>query len=143
MSFRVPTPVRRQKLVSRLRDERLAQGKSLDALAEETRIRAPLLADLEELREDRLPNAIVTKGYAVAYARAVGLAVDEVRRVWGRPRERVVREPRRRLTQRWPLVALVVAIVLGALLAWAYAERISTDGGGSGILHARAIPSSA
>ena len=72
MSFHVPTPVRRQRVVEQLREQRLSEGKTLDDLSDEIRVPVPVLRDLEQLREDRLPTDLVVKGFAVAGDYAFG-----------------------------------------------------------------------
>lgn len=135
MTFHVPTPVRRQRVVRELRGRRLEQGKSLDEVAEETRVPVPVLRDLEELREERLPGELLTKGFAIAYARAVGVSVTAIRAAWG-SREPASERPARTndaAPQRWPLfvllAALVVFIVLAMLLSGAIHERPGVSGG--------------
>ena len=56
-----------------LRAVREHQGRSLDELAEATRVRASYLAAIEEMRLDLLPSRPFTTGYIRAYAQALGL----------------------------------------------------------------------
>jgi transcriptional regulator with XRE-family HTH domain len=56
-----------------LRAVREHQGRSLEALAETTRIRASYLSAIEELRLELLPSRPFTIGYIRAYASALGL----------------------------------------------------------------------
>jgi transcriptional regulator with XRE-family HTH domain len=56
-----------------LRAVREYQGRSLDELAEATRVRASYLAAIEDMRLERLPSRPFTIGYIRAYAQALRL----------------------------------------------------------------------
>jgi len=56
-----------------LRAVREHQGRSLEDLAEATRVRASYLAAIEEMRLELLPSRPFTVGYIRAYAQALGL----------------------------------------------------------------------
>ena len=55
-----------------LKAVREAQGRSLEEVAEVTRIRRVYLADIEAMRLDKLPSRPFTIGYIRAYADATG-----------------------------------------------------------------------
>jgi cytoskeletal protein RodZ len=61
-----------------LRQARLEKGKSLEEIAEETKIRVRYLQAIEEGRFDLLPGHFYTRGFIKSYAEAVGLDPDEL-----------------------------------------------------------------
>ena len=61
-----------------LRDNRIARDLSLDEVAKHTRVRPQQLAWIEEEAFDRLPARVYTRGFVMAYARALNLDPDEV-----------------------------------------------------------------
>ncbi|MFO0626741.1 MAG: helix-turn-helix domain-containing protein [Polyangiales bacterium] len=61
-----------------LRREREVRGVSLEEVADATRIPVQSLSSLEEGRFEELPGEVFVKGFLRSYARAVGLAGDEV-----------------------------------------------------------------
>ena len=65
-----------ETLGRRLRLERESKGKSLEELAQVTRIPLRSLQQLESDRWDELAGAIYIKGYLKAYARALGVSAE-------------------------------------------------------------------
>ena len=61
-----------------LRSAREAHGLSLRDLSRNTKISPTLLTALEQMRFDRLPALIFTRGFVKAYAREVGLDSEEM-----------------------------------------------------------------
>lgn len=61
-----------------LRREREVRGVSLEEVADATRIPVQSLASIEEGRFDELPGEVFVKGFLRSYARAVGIAGDDV-----------------------------------------------------------------
>ena len=61
-----------------LQDIRLSKGISLEAVAEETRIRIDNLLLVEGENHDKLPNEVFVKGFIRAFAKAIGADEDEV-----------------------------------------------------------------
>jgi transcriptional regulator with XRE-family HTH domain len=59
-----------------LRAVREHQGRTLEDLAEATRVRAPYLAAIEDMRLELLPSRPFTIGYVRAYAQALGLDAE-------------------------------------------------------------------
>lgn len=66
-----------QTIGMRLRTEREAQGRTLQQLADVTRVRRRFLTAIEDMRPDLLPSRPFAVGYAKAYARALGLDAEE------------------------------------------------------------------
>src|SRR3569833_2396246 len=102
---------------------------SLDALAEPTRIRRSYLADLEDMRLDRLPSRPFTIGYIKAYADALGLdgeaAVERFK-----AEEPVLDEPLRAPVgggdagdPRAVAIAVGGVVILAAIILWHVAQR--------------------
>jgi cytoskeletal protein RodZ len=63
-----------------LRDAREKRGRSLNEVAQVTRVRLAFLEAIEANRRDQLPDAIFLRGFVRAYAREVGLDPDEISR---------------------------------------------------------------
>ena len=61
-----------------LRQARLEKGKSLEEIAEETKIRVRYLQAIEEGKIDLLPGHFYTRGFIKSYAEAVGLNSDQL-----------------------------------------------------------------
>jgi len=62
-----------KELGSRLREARCQQGLSLPEVSERTRISPRLLAAIEEVKVERLPESVYLKGLLRRYAEALGL----------------------------------------------------------------------
>jgi transcriptional regulator with XRE-family HTH domain len=104
-------------------------GRSLDDVAETTRIRRAYLADLEAMRLERLPSRPFTIGYIRAYADALGLDADAAVERF-KSDEPVLDEPLRApigVTEpRDPRAAAIIAmvvIILAAIILWNVAQR--------------------
>jgi transcriptional regulator with XRE-family HTH domain len=68
----------RQAVGRRLRDERERRHITLDAIAATTKIKASVLARLEEGDVSSMPGGIFRRGYVREYAAAIGLAPDSL-----------------------------------------------------------------
>ncbi len=116
-----------------LRAVRLHQGRSLDELAEATRVRAGYLAAIEDMRLELLPSRPFTIGYIRAYAAALGLdAESAVERF--RADEPVLDEPLREPLgvheERDPrLTSMMVGacVIVAAIFLWNIARRAMVD----------------
>jgi cytoskeletal protein RodZ len=126
-----------------LREARERQGLSLEQAAEATRIAARHLRALEEERFERLPEPVYARGFLREYADFLGLDarpfLDEYTARLGEPEppplpSRARRRPIQafRLRRSGGAVALTLAVVLVALLAWRF--------GGSGGQQANPVP---
>lgn len=116
-----------------LRAVREHQGRSLEDLAETTRVRASYLAAIEELRLELLPSRPFTIGYIRAYAAALGLdpeaAVERFR-----ADEPVLDEPLRAPLgveeEHDPRVNSLIAggcVIIAAIFLWNIARRAMTE----------------
>jgi cytoskeleton protein RodZ len=108
-------------------------GVTLQDLADATRIRQTYLAALEDMRLDELPSRPFAIGYVKAYARHLGLDVDEaVERFRGDNPEHDegLRAPIGVRKERDPRLALIIiaGILIGAaILLWNVAQRAITE----------------
>lgn len=113
-----------------LRAERELRKVPLEEVAEETKIPVQLLLRLEEGRRDGMPPEIFVRGFVRAYARCVGLPVDEVDRRHDRlldltnarppeprswPRERASATRRSRILLALILAAAIATITLSLI----------------------------
>lgn len=106
-------------------------GRSLEDVAEDTRIRRAYLAALEEGRLEALPSRPFTIGYVRAYAKALGLdgeaAVERFRREEPAP-DQALRAPLgvqgEGRDPRVALVAMALAAVVGAIVLFNVAQRL-------------------
>jgi transcriptional regulator with XRE-family HTH domain len=125
----VPTLMSGSDLGEALRAIREHQGRTVEELAEATRVRASYLSAIEELRLELLPARPFTIGYIRAYAEALGvdpeLAVERFK-----SDEPVLDEPLRNPIgvhdERDPrLSALIVAmcLIIAAIIAYNIAQR--------------------
>ncbi len=112
-----------------LRAAREFRGLSLQDVADSTRIRRAYLAAIEEMRLDDLPSRPFTIGYVRAYAKALGLdseaAVTRFKADDPAP-EVELREPvgvRKTSDRRLGLGLTAGALVVGAIVAWNFAQR--------------------
>lgn len=112
-----------------LRAVREFQGRSLDELAEATRIRPAYLADLEAMRLDRLPSRPFTIGYIRAYAEALGLDAEAAVERF-KADEPVLDEPlhapvgvSEARDPRAAAIVVGVVITLAAIILWNVAQR--------------------
>ncbi|HEY0435162.1 MAG TPA: helix-turn-helix domain-containing protein [Phenylobacterium sp.] len=112
-----------------LRDLRVAQGLSLEQVAEATRVRRAYLADLEAMRLDRLPSRPFTIGYVRAYAEALGQdgeAAVERFKAEEPDLDEPLRAPSGVTEPGDPRVAAIVAgvaVILVAIIIWNIAQR--------------------
>ena len=112
-----------------LRAVRERQGRSLEDLAEATRVRASYLAALEDMRLDLLPSRPFTIGYIRAYAEALGLdpesAVERFRA--DEPMlDEPLHEPVGVQDERDPRLTSLVAgacVIVAAIFLWNIARR--------------------
>ena len=112
-----------------LRAVREYQGRSLEDLAEATRVRASYLSALEEMRLDLLPSRPFTIGYIRAYASALGLdaeaAVERFR--YDEPAlDEPLHEPLGVHDDRDPRLTALIAgacVIVAAILLWNIARR--------------------
>ena len=116
-----------------LRAMREAQGLSLEALAETTRVRASYLSALEELQLDRLPSRPFVIGYIRAYAQALGADPDSAADRF-KAEEPVLDEPLAAPVgvqdERDPRLAAIIAgavVIIAAIVAWNVVQRIMTE----------------
>ncbi|MFO7264039.1 MAG: DUF4115 domain-containing protein [Bacillota bacterium] len=65
-----------------LRQARLEKGKTLEEIAEETKIRVRYLQAIEENNLDILPGHFYTRGFIKSYAEAVGLNPEELLKLY-------------------------------------------------------------
>jgi cytoskeleton protein RodZ len=116
-----------------LRAVREHQGRSLEDLAETTRVRASYLSAIEDLRLELLPSRPFTIGYIRAYASALGLdpeaAVERFR-----ADEPVLDEPLRAplgvQDEHDPRVNSLIAggcVIIAAIFLWNIAQRAMTS----------------
>lgn len=105
------------------------QGRSLEELAEVTRIRRVYLADIEAMRLDKLPSRPFTIGYIRAYADALGLDAEAAVERF-KSEEPDLNEPLRAPVGVGevgdPRVVTIVAgivVVLVAIVLWNIAQR--------------------
>ena len=116
-----------------LRAVREHQGRSLDDLAETTRIRASYLAAIEDMRLELLPSRPFTIGYIRAYASALGLDPESAVERF-RSDEPVLDEPLRAPLgveeMRDPRFNALVAggcIMVAAIFLWNIARRAMVE----------------
>jgi transcriptional regulator with XRE-family HTH domain len=112
-----------------LRAVREHQGRSLEDLAEATRVRASYLAAIEDMRLELLPSRPFTIGYIRAYAAALGLDAEAAAERF-RADEPVLDEPLREplgvQEERDPRFTSMVAgacVIVGAIFLWNIARR--------------------
>jgi cytoskeletal protein RodZ len=116
-----------------LKAAREAQGRTLQQLAETTRVSRAYLAAIEDMRPDLLPSRPFAVGYAKAYARALGLDSEDLAERF--KNELPNPEPALRapvgvagedVKSRYPLIIGAVVALLGAVLLWNVAQRAVT-----------------
>jgi cytoskeleton protein RodZ len=133
-----------------LRAVREHQGRTLDDLAEATRVRASYLAAIEDMRLELLPSRPFTIGYIRAYASALGLDPESAVERF-RADEPVMDEPLRAPLgveeERDPRFNALVAggcIIVAAIFLWNIARRAMVEDAppppaASGIAAAKAL----
>jgi transcriptional regulator with XRE-family HTH domain len=116
-----------------LRAVREHQGRSLDELAEATRVRASYLAAIEDMRLELLPSRPFTIGYVRAYAQALGLDAEAAAERF-RTDEPVLDEPLHEPLgvheERDPRLTSLVAgacVIVAAIFLWNIARRAMID----------------
>jgi len=116
-----------------LRAIREHQGRSLDELAEVTRVRASYLAAMEDMRLELLPSRPFTIGYIRAYAAALGLdpeAAVERFRAEEPALDEPLREPLGVHDERDPRLSSMIAgacVIIAAIFLWNIARRAMMD----------------
>jgi transcriptional regulator with XRE-family HTH domain len=112
-----------------LRAVREHQGRTLDELAEATRIRASYLAAIEDMRLELLPSRPFTIGYVRAYAGALGLDAEAAVERF-RADEPVLDEPLREPLgvhddgdPRFSSMVAGACVVVAAIFLWNIARR--------------------
>jgi transcriptional regulator with XRE-family HTH domain len=116
-----------------LRAVREHQGRSLEELAEATRVRASYLAAIEDMRLELLPSRPFTIGYIRAYAAALGLdaeAAVERFRLDEPVLDEPLREPLGVHDERDPRLTSMVAgacVIVAAIFMWNIARRAMTE----------------
>ena len=112
-----------------LRAVREHQGRSLDELAEATRVRASYLSAIEDMRLELLPSRPFTIGYIRAYAQALGLdpeAAVERFRIDEPVLDEPLRAPLGVQAERDPRLNALVAggcIIVAAIFLWNIGRR--------------------
>lgn len=117
-----------------LRAAREAQGRTLQQVAEVTRIRRAYLAAIEDMRPDLLPSRPFAVGYAKAYAKALGLdsemVAERFRTELPSPDGEALRAPigvgHEKTGIRYPLIAGCGVVLAAAVLIWNVAQRAVT-----------------
>ena len=61
-----------------LREERQKQGKTLEQIAQKTRISRSTLQAIEDNRDELLPPALHVRGFLKLYARELGLNMEDI-----------------------------------------------------------------
>jgi cytoskeletal protein RodZ len=116
-----------------LKAAREAQGRTLQQLAETTRVSRAYLAAIEDMRPDLLPSRPFAVGYAKSYARALGLDSEDLAERF--KNELPSAEPALRapvgvagedVKSRYPLIIGGIVALLGAVLLWNVAQRAVT-----------------
>jgi cytoskeletal protein RodZ len=114
-------------LGSYLKSERELRGVDLAEVAAETRVPEASLRSIEEDRLDDLPGEVFVRGFVKAYARCIGLDVDEVLARIDRPAPRLsmplvhsttINLRRRRIASPAVLFVLLLASLLIGLVLW-------------------------
>jgi cytoskeletal protein RodZ len=114
-------------LGSYLRSERELRGVDLADVAAETRVPEAALRSIEEDRLDDLPGEVFVRGFVKAYARCIGLDVEEVVSRIDRPAPRLsmplvhstsINLRRPRIASPALLLVLLLASLLIGLVLW-------------------------
>ncbi|HEY8574353.1 helix-turn-helix domain-containing protein [Phenylobacterium sp.] len=116
-----------------LRLVREHQGRTLEEVAESTRVRRAYLAAIEELRLEQLPSRPFTIGYIRSYAEALGIDPEEAVYRF-KADEPVLDEPLREPVgvhdDRDPRLSALIAggvVILGAIVLWNVAQRAMVE----------------
>jgi len=112
---------------------RAYQGRSLEEVAESTRVRRSYLAAIEEMRLELLPSRPFTVGYIRAYAEALGVDPDEAAYRF-KSDEPVLDEPLKAPVgvhdDRDPRLSALIAgglVILIAIILWNVAQRAMVE----------------
>src|SRR3712207_1386417 len=115
-----------------LKAAREAQGRTIQQLAEVTRIRRAYLAAIEDMRPELLPSRPFAVGYAKAYAKALGLDSETIaerfRTELPNPDAEALRAPVGVANEggvRYPLLVGAGAVLACVVLVWNVADRKS------------------
>ena len=114
-----------------LKAAREAQGRTIQQLAEVTRIRRAYLQAIEDMRPELLPSRPFAVGYAKAYAKALGLDSETIaerfRQELPSPDGEALRAPVGVANEdagvRYRLIAACGAVLAAAVLIWNVAQR--------------------
>lgn len=122
MSETAATPPLPEGFGRYLAQQRELRGLSLEAVADQTKLSLGILKALEGEDFSRLPERVFVVGYVKAYAKCVGLSVEEtvlrLQEAMG-PQEEPPQVVRRRRSRRGMLIGAGVAAVGAAGLIWA------------------------
>ena len=114
-----------------LKAARESQGRTLQQVAELTRIRRAYLAAIEDMRPELLPSRPFAVGYAKAYAKSLGLdsemVAERFRRELPNPEGESLRAPigvgHEPGGIHYPIIAGCGAVLAAAILIWNVAQR--------------------
>lgn len=118
-----------------LKAAREAQGRTLQQLAEVTRVSRRYLQAIEEMRGDQLPSRPFAVGYAKSYARALGLDADDLAERFKNelpdPDGPALRAPvgvaGEEKPPRFRILAVAGVMLLSVVLLWNVAQRAVTS----------------
>lgn len=118
-----------------LKASREAQGRTLQQLAESTRVSRRYLQAIEEMRADQLPSRPFAIGYAKSYARALGLDAEDLAERFKNelpdPEGVALRAPvgvaGEDKPPRFRLIAVAGVMLLSVVLLWNVAQRAVTS----------------
>jgi cytoskeletal protein RodZ len=129
----IPTLASGPNIGAALRAVREYQHRTLEDVAETTRVRRAYLAAIEDMRLDALPSRPFTIGYIRAYATELGLdgeaAVARFRAEQPDP-DQSLREPVGVQNGRDPrlgLIGVAGAVIIAAIFIWNVAQRVFTE----------------
>lgn len=134
-----------------LRRARAARGLTIEQIATELRIEAPLLRALEDERFDAIGPPVFAKGYLKHYSQLLGLDHADLlgryqllagnQEVAIQPSRTIKLHNERQVTL-WVVAALALAAVAAVLYFWWGGETLILVGGGLGAAAARDAPPS-
>jgi len=135
VSNRDPAPAPPQTAGAVLKAAREAQGRTLQQLAETTRVSRAYLQAIEEMRGDLLPSRPFAVGYAKSYARALGLDADDLAERFKAelpdPQGPALRAPvgvaGEDKPPRFRLLAVAGVMLLSVVVLWNVAQRAVTS----------------
>lgn len=118
-----------------LKAAREAQGRTIQQLAELTRVSRRYLQAIEEMRADQLPSRPFAVGYAKSYARALGLDAEDLAERFKselpHPEGVALRAPvgvaNEDKPPRFRIIAVAGVLLLSVVLLWNVAQRAVTS----------------